>query len=172
MTNSAFSKHYKQNWQDLLRFARKLTKSDSDAKDLMQDAAIKAFNHRKSFHARSKFKSWFSTILYNTFINKYRRKSRRRVLLNEQMNTSGLFFNQSTTINRGYEMLKKEDLKDLMKSISIDNVKAFQLYNQGYSYQEISEMQQIPIGTVKSRIYFVRNRMKKLIRKSEMVTAA
>ncbi len=172
MTTKAFSKYYEQNSNDLLRFANKLTKSDSDAKDLMQDAAIKAYRKRKSFHARSKFKSWFSTILYNTFINRYRRKSRRRALLNEQAFTSGLFFNQTTTINEGLEKLKKADLSKFMKSISKVNVEAFQLYERGYSYQEICEIQQIPIGTVKSRIYFVRNRMKKLLKEANLHVAA
>ncbi|NND08375.1 MAG: RNA polymerase sigma factor [Saprospiraceae bacterium] len=172
MTKTEFSRHYRKEHTNLFGFALKLTRSSADAKDLMQDAAIKALKNCESFRDPAKFKSWFSTILYNTFINKYRRQSRRRNLLDGQKDVSGLFFNRTKAINKGYEDLKKQDIEALMQLLSAANCRAFKLYETGYSYKEISEMQDVPIGTVKSRIFFVRNKMKNILVAADLYAAA
>ncbi len=172
MTITEFNHCFQSNATYFQCFAQKLTKNVADAKDLVQDACIRAINKRDSFSDLPKFRNWFSTIIYNTFINKFRRKSRRQELLAKQANTRGLFFNRRTEANQGYEVLKCADIKSLMQSISENNLEAFRLYEEGYSYQEISDIQDIPIGTVKSRIFFVRNRMKSLLEEENLLPAA
>ncbi len=163
MESEKFVEVFNQNQFFFKRFAMKLTKSSTDADDLIQDACVRAFCHIDGFKDTGKFKSWFCSILYNTFINKYRKKSRRSALLNSQLHTHGLFFTCRTTSNDGYEDLKFEDVFKLMAHIGHHNVEAFRLYEAGYTYQEISEMQGVPLGTVKSRIFFVRKKMRSMV---------
>jgi len=146
----------------MIKFATKLTRCEHKAKDLFQESAIKAFQNQDKLDDLEKFKSWFSTILYNTFINGYRKQARRRELLNNVNGQLPHFFNRSKDYNAGFENLKLQDVRELSKQVGPNSYKAFNLYTEGHSYKEISQDLDIAIGTVKSRIHFARNRMKKL----------
>lgn len=162
MTNQEFSKKLQSNMFQILPFAKKLTKSEQDANDLVQDASIRAFEHRDKLKESSKFKSWFNTIMYNTFLNQFKKRSRRRRILNSTEASIPRFFNRSKDHNRGFEKLKYDDVFDLCQRVGDSSYEAFVLYYEGYSYKEIAAKLDIAIGTVKSRIHFARSKMKKL----------
>lgn len=162
MTNQEFSECLKSNMHQIFPFAKKLTKSEQDANDLVQDASIRAFEHKEKLNEADKFKSWFNTIMYNTFLNQYKKKTRRRKILNSTEASLPRFFNRSTDHNRGFEKLKYNDVFELCQRVGDSSYSAFVLYYEGYSYKEIADQLDIAIGTVKSRIHFARSKMKQL----------
>ena len=163
MKTDDFSRLFKEHEHQLFLFAQSLSKSEADAKDLLQETAIKAYQNIDKLDQDDKFKSWMSTILHHSFISKYRKVSRRRDLLTKEKGLPGHFFNKSTSDNLGYENLKEEDILLLTGLVGKDSMHAFKLYYIGYSYKEIAEQLDIAIGTVKSRINFARTKMKSLI---------
>lgn len=162
MTSKEFSSVLQTNMFQIRPFAKKLTKSETDADDLIQDASIRAYENREKLNEASKFKSWFNTIMYNTFLNQYKKRSRRRSILNSTEASLPRFFNRSTDTNKGFEQLKYEDVFDLCQRVGDASYQAFVLYYEGYSYKEIADQLGIAIGTVKSRIHFARTKMKQL----------
>lgn len=168
MTTNEFSELFKTYFSTMYKFALRLTRSQSDAKDLVQKAAIRAFQNKEKLDNPEKFKPWFSTILHNTFINDYRKSSRRKSLLESQMNSSAFFFNKSTVTNKGYEDLKSEDILKLTNKVGDKSLEAFFLFLRGYSYKEIAELLDIAVGTVKSRIFFARSKMQEITKEYDI----
>ena len=166
MKTDDFSRLFTSHEPQLLLFAQSLCKSEADAKDLLQETAIKAFQNIKSLDDSDKFKSWIATILHHNFVSMYRKVSRRRDLLANEKALPGHFFNRSTSFNYGFEHLKQEDIMTLTNSVGTESMRTFELHYAGFSYKEIAVELDIAIGTVKSRINFARNKMKKLLYQS------
>lgn len=162
MTKIEFEKSYEDVQDTMFRFAYKLTKSESAANDLLQETALKAYTKRKSFSRKSPFKSWFSTILYNNFINEYRKRTNRTKLENHVRTIKNLLPNPNQR-NNGYLKLVKEDIEKEISSVGPKCRKAFKMFIEGYQYKEISDKLNIPTGTVKSRINYARQIAKRRI---------
>jgi RNA polymerase sigma-70 factor (ECF subfamily) len=138
----------------------KLTKNREDAKDLMQETAMRAYRHRDKFTMGTNFKSWCSTIMRNTFINQYRKKKLRRNV-NEPIE-SFLFAveNKNVIPNRGEMNIRMKEYKEIFNEIGEIYSVPFLMFYRGYEYKEIAEYLEIPIGTVKSRIFLARKKLK------------
>lgn len=163
MTNSEFTRKYQTIENLLFRFAIKLTKSEAKAKDLLQDTALKAYSKRESFKG-NQFKSWVSTIMYNTFINHYR-AAKRRAKLVEHLQIKNLMAPKRESTNKGYLKLLEDDVQKQIEAVGPKSKAALSLHTKGYAYKEISDELNIPIGTVKSRINYAREKAKtKIIR--------
>ena len=162
MTNQSFSSALTLNYNYLFHFARKLTGNESDAQDLVQNTSLKAFRNRSKLDDIRNFKSWITTILYNIFVSDYHKQRRRRELLATNGKSDAYFYNVSSCHNDGLDELKSEDLLKVARKVGKKSFEAFELYLFGYSYQEIADRLEIAIGTVKSRINFVRTKVKDL----------
>lgn len=163
MTISDFSNYLQQHHRYFFLFAKRLTSSLQDAEDLLQDATMKALQNRTHLNDKSKFQSWFSTVLYHLFVNQYKRKKRRLELLQCNGAHTSFFFNKSKAYNKGLENLQYADLNKITNSIGGKSLLTFRLYLQGYSYNEIAQQKNISIGTVKSRINHARTKMQHLL---------
>ncbi len=164
MTSQGFSSALTQNYNYLFHFARKLTGNEMDAQDLVQNTSLKAYRNRKKLDDVKNFKAWITTILYNIFVSDYHKQRRRQELLAQNGRSDAYFYNVSSCANQGYDNLKTKDLISLARKVGRKSYEAFELYLIGYSYQEIADMLDIAIGTVKSRINFVRSKIKDLYR--------
>jgi RNA polymerase sigma-70 factor (ECF subfamily) len=162
MTNANFSDALTLNYNYLFHFARKLTGNELDAQDLVQNASVKAYRNMTKLDDIRNFKSWITTILYNIFVSDYHKQRRRKELLAINGSSDAYFYNVSSCTNAGYDNLKSNDLTSIAKKVGTKSYEAFELYLIGYSYQDIAELLGIAIGTVKSRINFVRTRLKEL----------
>ena len=162
MTNQSFSSALTLNYNYLFHFARKLTGNEFDAQDLVQNTSLKAYRNRDKLDDVRNFKAWITTILYNIFVSDYHKNRRRQELLAQNGKSDAYFYNASSCANNGYDNLKSQDLIGLAKRVGKKSFEAFELYLIGYSYQEIADMLEIAIGTVKSRINFVRTKVKDL----------
>lgn len=162
MQTNDFLKAYEPLDRKLYAFALKLTKNDFDAKDLLQETATRAFQHRDSFKEGTNFKAWISTILRNTFINNYRK---RRVLeiASEPIEYYDFNLNHQAVYNLSESEIVMKELGLLLNQIDEMYRIPFLMAYQGYSYQEIAEEMNIPLGTIKSRIHTARKQLRILV---------
>ncbi|MFK7937184.1 MAG: sigma-70 family RNA polymerase sigma factor [Saprospiraceae bacterium] len=141
-------------------FALRLTRNSADAEDLYQESTLRAYRNLDKFQVGTNFKSWITTIMRNTFINDYR-KNKRRSHVNEPIETFTFAIESTNTISNEGEMnLRLERLSQLMTDMKDMYRVPFLMFYRGWEYQEIAEKLDIPIGTVKSRIFFARKFMK------------
>lgn len=161
MKQQDFEQRLVEEMKDLEYYALSLTKDKELAVDLVQDTLLKALIHHKSFAKDTNMKAWLSTIMRNTFINAYRRKKRSEDL-QKQADTTAVFSSPKACIQRATD--HEVCYSDILKEISVlpkQQRIPFNMINQGYKYQEIADMLNISIGTVKSRIFLARKKLMK-----------
>ena len=145
---------------DLHRFAYKLTSDRDSANDLVQDCVLQALdNHEKFAHAKN-LKGWMFTIMRNIFVNNYRRTVREMNIIDDtySINQQSLIEDEdSDRFEFAYDM---KQLYRAIHSIPEDMKVPFQMFVAGFKYREIAEKLGLPMGTVKSRLFFIRKRLK------------
>lgn len=148
---------------DSLRsFALKLTGSAADADDLYQDTALRIMSNADKYQEGTNFKAWAVTIMRNIFINNYRKKVRRGTILdqtpnNYYINSGDVSVNNDGEMNAGYKELLK-----MVSSLPDEFKRPFWMAFKGYKYDEIAEKLDAPLGTIKSRIFFARRKLRKM----------
>jgi RNA polymerase sigma-70 factor (ECF subfamily) len=162
MTAVEFNSQYDQLEDLLFAFAMKLTRNYDNAKDLMQETVANAYANRDRFKMGTNFKAWMTTIMRNAFINNYRKVRKRNQI--EQPIEDVAFAVESKTVNQKADsVIMMKELKKMLSSLKDDHRIPFWMYYQGYQYNEIAGHLDLPIGTVKSRIFFARKKLKKKI---------
>lgn len=154
MTTTEFHSHYEAVHHKLYAFAMKLTANKANADDLMQETLMKAFAQRNQFRLGTNFKAWAATIMRNSFINEYRKKKARRI---------DPAHHCSYVLNEAPSSLMLQELCGMVKTLSDVQQTPFDLFFHGFTYEEIAQKLKIPMGTVKSRIFFARKTLKKLV---------
>ncbi len=162
MTTLKFNHYLAQIQHYLLAFAMNLTKDREDAKDLYQDTVMRAFASKERFEDGTNFKAWLSTIMRNCFINEYRKRRTRTQVVQPIEDNCEVSLKQATKNEAGTIIMMKELHNMLNKLADIHRV-PFEMFFKGFEYKEISEELQLPIGTVKSRIFIARQKMKEMI---------
>ena len=147
----------------LIDFALKLTKDKADADDLFQETAYRAIKNVHQFKCDTNLKAWLMTIMRNTFINAYRQR-RRRQTLHDGSKNQFLLNGTELVPNQGDLSVDLQELVDLVNSLDEDLRIPFLMAYQGYKYDEIAQHLGAPLGTIKSRIFFARKRLQKLVR--------
>jgi RNA polymerase sigma factor (sigma-70 family) len=150
------------NEQPALRsYALQLTKNMEDANDLVQETLLKALTYKTKFTEGTNLKGWLYTIMRNSFINNYRRLMRRNTFIDTTDNTYFLDAPTHTTENLGEDRFLNKDLTDAIETLPTDLKVTFNMNMRGYKYHEIAEELDIPIGTVKTRIFVAKRRLRK-----------
>lgn len=162
MTTQEFNTSFAKLNPILFSFAMSMTRNTTDAKDLMQETALRAFQHLDRFEPGSNFKAWVTTIMRNYFISTCRKKKTRNRV--EAPIEDFLFAVESKGANaKASSTILQKELDGLISKLSNDHRQPFMLHFSGYQYEEISQRMNIPMGTVKSRIYFAKKRMRTMI---------
>ncbi len=153
--------------------AYRLTRNPRDAEDLVQDAMLRAYRFWDSFQKNSNCKAWLFRILTNTFINHYQKRKRARAVLNaavaEQSVTDGVLIHERARSQRNPEGILldrtlSDDVAKALESLPADFRVAVVLCDvEGFSYKEIAEIMECPVGTVMSRLYRGRRLLKKAL---------
>jgi len=144
---------------NLQSYALNLTKNGSDAKDLIQETMYRALVNKDKFSDGTNMKAWLFTIMKNIFINAYRRKSKRKTIIDSTDNQ--YYINLSKTVkNQAETNFVMEDLMNAVNRLTDEYKVPFMMHYKGYKYQEIAEDLSLPLGTVKSRIFFARKELK------------
>lgn len=159
MSQIEFSQTFTQFQSLLLAFAFRLTRDEDDAQDLLQETAYKAFKYRELYQPKTNLRAWLMTIMRNTFINNYRQKKRRQTLNDKTDNEYLINSGHLTVKNQGEAIVTIEEIQEVVDDLEDWLKIPFLMHYQGYKYDEISEVIDIPLGTVKSRIFFARKKL-------------
>ncbi len=166
--NRIFEKEFAVHADALLTFAYHLTLYDSSAEDLVQETFMKAWRFIEKYDQGTNAKAWLFTIMKNAFINDYRKKGKqpKKVDIEEAIIT--LDDDNGTPLN-SYVDLRQEMLENLMgdevtmaiNSLSLDSRTVVLLCDvEGFTYEEIAKITDVPVGTVRSRLFRARNMLK------------
>jgi RNA polymerase sigma factor (sigma-70 family) len=143
---------------NLQSFAMSFTRNREDARDLTQETMLKAITYRSYYTPQTNFKAWVFTIMRNIFINQYRRKVKSGTIFDNSKDS----FLTLNTASFEESPIEKISVKDINRKISLlgDEYRApFEMHFAGYKYKEIADKLDIPIGTVKSRIFIARKKL-------------
>ena len=144
---------------NLFNFAMMLTSNRDDANDLLQDTTLKALDNQEKFADGTNFKGWVFTIMRNIFINNYRRASRAATVVDTTENLYHLNLSQDSGLEAPDESYTAQEITEAINEFSDDFRIPFSMHIAGYKYNEIAEKMDLPLGTVKSRIFFARKKL-------------
>ena len=143
----------------MLNFAYMLTSNRDDAYDLLQDTTLKALDNEDKFAEGTNFKGWVFTIMRNIFINNYRRGARQATVVDTTENLYLLNIAQDSGMETPDGSYSVGEISDSINALPEEFRVPFSMHVAGYKYNEIAEHMQLPLGTVKSRIFFARKKL-------------
>lgn len=145
---------------DLFRFAAKLTANENDARDLLQETSLKVLDNESKFTPDTNFKGWAFTIMRNLFINDYRKIVRDQTYVDQTDNQHYLNRSEDYAVDMIESVCDVKEMYHIINKLSDDYRQPFLMFVAGYKYHEIGDKLQLPLGTVKSRIFFARQQLK------------
>lgn len=160
MRQKEFKKELIEALPELYKFAMTLTENRDEAKDLIQETSVKALYNIENYRKNTNFKGWINTIMYRTFINNCKEGYKKhRINENERDKKQDLltiiiyteYGNHIFEIINAVNSLKREYREPLEMHIA------------GYKYQEIAQILSLNLGTVKSRIFKAREKLKRML---------
>jgi len=154
--------------------ALRMTRNPADAEDLVQETYLRAYRGFGGFREGTNLKAWLYRILTNTYINQYRAKKRRpdEQVLDEAEDFSlyrklgGLEASDAerTPEAEFLDALPEAEVKEALEALPDQFRLAVMLADvEGFSYKEIAEIMDVPVGTVMSRIHRGRKQLQKLL---------
>ena len=150
--------------ENMMNFALMLTANRDDAQDLLQETTLKVLDNQDKFVDNVNFKGWVLTVMRNIFINNYHKIVRVQTVVD----SSADLYNLDVVNDSGFDSPDKAyQIKEITKAINglNDDLKVpFSMFLSGYKYNEIAEKLNVPLGTVKSRIFFARQELQKRLK--------
>lgn len=162
MTYQEFTNKVTEHKDLLMGLAMHITRNRTNAEDLLQETLVRAFRSHEKFETGTNFKAWMSTIMRNTNINIYRRQKNRKLREVEITPAVGKLESQKT-INEGPRSVFLSEMHGIFNSLDDKYAFPFCKFVEGYQYEEIADEMEIPVGTVKSRIFYARKQIKQKI---------
>jgi RNA polymerase sigma-70 factor (ECF subfamily) len=162
-----FEREFMPHIHVLYNFGYRLTLERDDAKDLVQDTFFKAYRFIESFQRGTNAKAWLFRILKNSFINDYRKKTKEPSKVDYQVVES--YYNSDDVHHPITPDLRVDSLKDMigdeisnaLNSLDVDFRTVIILCDlEGFKYEEMAKILDIPIGTVRSRLHRARQLLK------------
>lgn len=152
-------------------FAFRLTLDEDDAKDLVQDTYMKAFRFITSFQRGTNAKAWLFRILKNSFINEYRKKSKQPSKVDYQ-EIEQIYNSEDTAMSLTTDLrvdvlqgMIGDEVANALNALAVDFRTVIILCDiEGFTYEEMAKILDIPIGTVRSRLHRARNILKEKLR--------
>jgi RNA polymerase sigma-70 factor (ECF subfamily) len=166
-----FEKEFLPHIDALYNFGYHLTYNEDDANDLVQETYLKAYRFIDSYEQGTNAKAWLFKILKNGFINDYRKKVKQPNKVDYE--EIGAYHDQEDTKFVGTVDLRQEIFQDMIgdevtkaiNSLPVDFRTVILLCDvEGFTYEEIAKIINIPIGTVRSRLHRARNMLKEVLR--------
>lgn len=159
MTSVKFNSRLLSLENNLKYYALSLTSDRDRANDLLQETFLKALTYSDKFAEDTNFKAWVYTIMKNTFINDYRKASKSR----NSLSGSNSEFHLKVAKDKMYpspdSFYSSNEIEKSISSLEDEYRIPFQMFLDGYKYKEIAEKLDLPLGTVKSRIFFTRKKL-------------
>lgn len=141
---------------NMMSFALTLTANRDDAEDLLQDTTLKALDNQEKFVDNVNFKGWVLTIMRHTFINNYHKVLRTQTVVDQDID----LYNLNVTTETGFESpdgaYAMNEINKAINNLNDELKIPFSMFLTGYKYNEIADKLDLPLGTIKSRIFFAR----------------
>ncbi|MDX1628426.1 MAG: sigma-70 family RNA polymerase sigma factor [Fulvivirga sp.] len=166
-----FENEFLPHIDSMYNFAYRLTFDEDDAKDLVQDTYLKAYRFIQSFEQGTNAKAWLFRILKNSFINDFRKKSKQPSKVDYQevesyYNSEGV--DEAITTDLRIDAVQDmigDEISNALNSLDVDFRTVIILCDlEGFKYDEMAKILDIPIGTVRSRLHRARNLLKEKLR--------
>jgi RNA polymerase sigma-70 factor (ECF subfamily) len=179
LTRNEFEQLAFRHVDPLFSAALRLTKNDRDAEDLVQDTFLRAYRFFDKFERGTNIKAWLFKILTNTFINRYRRTVKERTIVegSEREAVHERFISREATEYANnpeqffFDRLLSDDVLRAVDGLPIDFRMVVILADlQEFSYKEIAEILDVPVGTVMSRLYRGRRLLQKALAKYAVIS--
>ncbi len=171
---STFARDAMEYAPQLYSAAVRMTRNEADAADLVQETYLKAYRGYPNFTEGTNLRAWLYRILTNTYINMYRAKQ-RRPLETDLADVEDLYMYrrlgtvETAAASRSAEdqlidMIADDDVTQALDDLPVNfRIPVLLADVEGFSYKEIAEMLEIPIGTVMSRLHRGRKAMQKAL---------
>ena len=143
----------------LHQFAASLAKTPQDIEDLVQDTYLKVLQCSNMYSPNTNLKAWVYTIMKNTYINAYRRKVRAKTFLDDTEDSFYLNNSVSNPCDAADLHFYVTEISNKISEKDEEQRKPFEMFLDGYKYQEIADAMNLSMGTVKSRIFFTRKKL-------------
>jgi len=144
-----------QEMPKLRKFASKLTRNNSEADDLLQATLLRALEKTTYFETGTDLFKWTSKIMYNIFVTDYRRKTK----FESQYDPESYIENRSVEPDQQVKMELKAVSRAMEKMSAEHKEILVMVCVKGMQYQEVADMLNIPVGTVRSRLSRARNQL-------------
>jgi RNA polymerase sigma-70 factor (ECF subfamily) len=167
-----FEQEFLPHIHSIYNFAYRITFDEDDAKDLVQETYLKSFRFIDSFEQGTNAKAWLFRILKNSFINEFRKKNKEPVKIDYQEVEA--FYNSDEVNHMITSNLQVEAVKEMigdevsiaLNSLEVDFRTVIILCDiEGFSYEEMALILDVPIGTIRSRLHRARNLLREKLRK-------
>lgn len=148
---------------NLLNFAYMLTSNRDDAYDLLQDTFVKVLDNEDKYAENVNFKGWVFTIMRNIFINNYRHQVRSATIIDQTEDLYHLNTAKESGIDSVEGAYAAGEITAAINSFPDEYRVPFSMHVAGFKYSEIAEQMGLPLGTVKSRIFFARQKLQVML---------
>ncbi len=173
LKHDIFNREFMPHINSMYNFAFRLTMDEDDANDLVQDTYLKAFRFISSFEQGTNAKAWLFRILKNSFINDYRKRSKEPSKVDYQevettYNSEDAAEYEHTTDLRAETVqdMIGDEVANALNALPVDFRTVIILCDiEGFTYEEMAKILDIPIGTVRSRLHRARNLLKDSLKK-------
>ena len=169
--NRIFQEEFMAHADALYNFGYHLTFNEDDAKDLVQETFMKAYRFIDSYIEGTNAKAWLFKIMKNAFINAYRKKSKRPMkvdyeeVVTYQNSDSGSYVQYIDLRHEIFQGMLGDEVAHALNSLPVDFKTVVLLCDiEGFTYEEMAKIIDIPIGTVRSRLHRARNMLKDALR--------
>lgn len=159
MTAIEFNQQLVNQRTPLKNFAYSLTLNSEEAQDLVQETFLKALKYRDKFVDATNLKAWLYTIMKNTFINTYRRSIKTRQIITQTDDISNVKQLNGSSAPDAESQINVKNIHKAINALEDEYKVPFTRYFDGFKYKEIAEELDLPIGTVKSRIFLARKKL-------------
>lgn len=168
----ALDELFRRYRQPAYRVAFRLLGNEADALDAVQDGFIKALTHLQGFQGRSSFKTWLLRVVSNAALDLGRQRGRRETVSLDTPRAADLTDARLLSADESGSGLERAELRrrldSALDSLSEVQRQTFVLYADGeLSYREIAETMEISIGTVMSRLFYARQKLRKFLSERE-----
>lgn len=161
MTQVQFNNTLLSLTDKLHKYALSLTSDLERANDLLQETMLKALTYRAKFTQNTNFKAWIYTIMKNTFINDYRRNIKTRNAFVDSTKDFQLLLSIDKIYPTPDSIYSTQEIHRNIDALEDEYRIPFTMFLEGYKYKEIAEELDLPLGTLKSRIFFTRKKLEK-----------
>jgi len=163
MNTATFKRELLALQPNLLNFAYTLTLNRDDAEDLCQDTSLKALDNEDKFVDGTNFKAWIFTVMRNVFINNYRRSARAAVVVDTSEDLYQINVPVEGAESNPDDFFSVKEISAVVNGFDDDYRIPIMMHLAGYRYADLAQRIGVPVGTIKSRIFYARKKLQLLL---------